>query len=73
MKWWHSTSSKKIIFKMTISTRKIEMCMVFWNRKGVLLVNFLAGGETINSENYCEMALRQLRPAIQKKRGGKLR
>ena len=55
-------------FKQTISTRKI-MCTVFWDRQGVLLVEFLPQGTTINSAVYCE-TLKKLRHAVQNKRRG---
>ncbi|GBM77857.1 hypothetical protein AVEN_24609-1 [Araneus ventricosus] len=45
------------------------MCTVFWDRQGILLVEFLPRGETINAVRYCE-TLRQLRRAIQNKRRG---
>lgn len=70
MEWRHSTSPKKVKFKQTISARKI-MCTVFWDRKGVLLVEFLPRGDTINSTRYCE-TLKKLRRAIQNKRRGML-
>jgi len=57
-------------FKQTISTRKI-MCTVFWDRQGVLLVEFLPQGTTINSAVYCE-TMKKLRHAIQNKRRGML-
>ena len=57
-------------FKQTISTRK-NMCTVFWDRQGVLLVEFLPQGTTINSAVYCE-TLKKLRHAIQNKRRGML-
>ena len=43
------------------------MCTIFWDRKGVLLVEFLLQGTTINSAVYCEM-LKKLRHAIQNER-----
>lgn len=70
MEWRHSQSPKKQKFKTTLSTRKI-MCTVFWDRKGILLVDFLPRGDTINAERYCE-TLRKLRRAIQNKRRGML-
>lgn len=70
MEWRHSTSPKKVKFKQTISARKIK-CTVFWDRKGVLLVDVLPRGDTINSETYCE-TLKKLRRAIQNKRRGML-
>ena len=47
------------------------MCTIFWDRQGVLLVEFLPQGITINSAVYCEM-LKKLRRAIQNKRRGML-
>ena len=47
------------------------MCTVFWGRQGVLLVEFLPQGTTINSVVYCE-TLKKLRCAIQNKRRGML-
>jgi len=47
------------------------MCTVFWDRKGVLLVDFLPQGSTINAGVYCD-TLKILRRAIQNKRRGML-
>jgi len=43
------------------------MCTVFWDRKGVLLVDFLPQGSTINAGVYCD-TLKKLHRAIQNKR-----
>ena len=48
MEWRHMSSPTKTKFKQTTSTRKI-ICTVFWDRKGILLVNFLPQGSTINA------------------------
>ena len=56
-------------FKQTISRK--NMCTVFWDRQGVLLVEVLPQGTTINSAVYCE-TLKKLRHAIQNKRRGML-
>jgi len=64
--WKHTGSPKRKKFKQTISTRKI-MCTVFWDTQGVLLVEFLPQGTTINSAVYCK-TLKKLRCAIQNKR-----
>ncbi|GFU97887.1 mariner Mos1 transposase [Trichonephila clavipes] len=45
------------------------MCTVFWDSKGILLIDFLLRGQTINAAVYCE-TLRKLRRAIQNKRRG---
>jgi len=52
MEWRHTSSPTKTKFKQTTSTRKI-MGTVFWDRKGVLLVDFLPQGSTINVSVYC--------------------
>lgn len=71
MEWGHTTSPKKPRKCLqTLSARKI-MATVFWDRKGVLLVDFLERGTTINSARYSQ-TLENLRRAIQNKRRGKL-
>ncbi|KAJ4448311.1 hypothetical protein ANN_10326, partial [Periplaneta americana] len=70
MHWRHSGSPVRMKFKQTLSVRKV-MCTVFWDRKGILLIDFLPRGETINADRYCE-TLRKLRRAIQNKRRGML-
>ena len=66
MEWRHTSSPTKTKFKQTTSTRKI-MCTAFWDRKGVLLVDFLPQGSTINAGVYCD-TLKKLRRPIQNKR-----
>ena len=43
------------------------MATVFWDRKGILPIDFLEHGLTINVNAYCE-TVRKLRRAIQNKR-----
>jgi len=47
------------------------MATVFWDNEGVILVDILERGSTINAQRYCE-TLQKLRRAIQNKRRGKL-
>ena len=47
------------------------MCTVFWDRQGILLIEFLPQGTTINFAVYCETP-KKLRLAIQNKRRGML-
>jgi len=47
------------------------MCTVFWDRKSVLLVDFLPQGYTINAGVYCD-TFKKLRGAFQNKRCGML-
>lgn len=71
MEWGHTSSSKKTKKCLqTRSARKI-MATVFCYRQGVLLIDFLERGATINSDRYCQ-TLRKLRRAVQNKRRVKL-
>jgi hypothetical protein len=44
-----------------MSTRKL-MATVFWDRKGVLIVEFTEQGTTMTSKAYCETLKRLHRP-----------
>jgi len=57
-------------FKQASSVRKIT-ATVFWDRKRILLIDFLERGLTINADANCE-TVRKLRRAIQNKRHGML-
>uniref|UniRef100_A0A8D2LHA0 Mariner Mos1 transposase n=1 Tax=Varanus komodoensis TaxID=61221 RepID=A0A8D2LHA0_VARKO len=47
------------------------MATVFWDSKGILLIEYTKKGETINAASYAT-TLRNLREAIKEKRRGKL-
>ncbi|GBO45772.1 hypothetical protein AVEN_28188-1 [Araneus ventricosus] len=47
------------------------MVTVFWDAQGILLIEFMTRGTTINSEVYCRM-LKKLKRAIQNERRGLL-
>jgi transposase len=69
--WMHTHSpNKPKKFKKTLSNKQM-MATVFWNRKGILLTEFMALGTTITSEVYIEM-LNKLQRSIQNKRRGVL-
>ena len=51
MEWRHVDSPSKKRFKTLPSVGKV-MCNVFWDRKGVILLDFLEPGQTINSDHY---------------------
>jgi len=55
-------------FKQSLANRKLK-ATVFWDRKGVLLNEFMEPGTTITSETYCE-TLKKLSWAIENKRRG---
>ena len=48
------------------------MASIFWDDEGVIMVDYLKKGQTINGEYYAN-ELRNLREAIKNKRRGKLR
>ncbi|GFV43893.1 histone-lysine N-methyltransferase SETMAR [Trichonephila clavipes] len=70
MEWRHTNSPVRVKAKRTISTRKV-MATVFCDRHGVLLVEFMQQGTTINAAAYCA-TLTKLRRTIQNKRRGLL-
>jgi len=51
MEWRHVNSPSKKKFKTLPSADKV-MCTVFWDRKRVILLDFLEPGQTINSDRY---------------------
>ncbi|GFW19318.1 uncharacterized protein TNCV_256451 [Trichonephila clavipes] len=58
-----TSSPAKVKAKQTPSKHKI-LANVFWDRRGVLLVNLMPQGTTINSGAYCA-TLRKLRRTLQ--------
>ena len=69
MHWRHSGSLCKKILKQTLLAGKV-LCTVLWDTLGILLVDFLARGGTVNAEYYYE-TLQKLRRSIRNKRRGK--
>ena len=54
MEWQHVNSPSKKKYKMLPSAGKV-MCTVFWDRKRVILLDFLEPRQTINSDRYIAM------------------
>ncbi|UYV75689.1 hypothetical protein LAZ67_13001022 [Cordylochernes scorpioides] len=54
--------------KFTISAGKV-MAIVFWDCKGVFLVDYLSSNTTVNAARYCEV-LTKLRTSIKRKHPG---
>lgn len=69
MEWRHSDSPRKKKFKSQASAGKV-MATVFWDQEGVILVDFMPKGTTINSEAYIltltklKIRLRRCRPHL---------
>ena len=68
MEWKHVSSPVKKKFKSQKSLRKV-MLTVFWDRNGPITISVLERGNTVNSENYCEL-LTQVKKDIKNKRRG---
>ena len=68
--WLTRGSSGPIKFKSERSVKKV-MTTVFWDSKGVVLVDFLEGKQTVTGAYYVEV-LRKLRAKLAEKRPGKL-
>ncbi|GFO29697.1 histone-lysine N-methyltransferase SETMAR [Plakobranchus ocellatus] len=48
------------------------MATVFWDSRGMILLDILPKGESVNADQYCE-TLDRLRHAVRRKRPGLLR
>ena len=70
MQWKHSTSSAPKKAKVVSSAGKV-MASVFWDTKGIVFIDYLQNGKTINGEYYAKL-LRELPQAIKSKWSGKL-
>ncbi len=70
MQWKHQNSPTVVKFKKPLTVQK-SMASVFWDSKGVILVNFIQRGTTINGEQY-RNTLMKLQLAIKIRRPGKL-
>ena len=70
MQWKHSTSPAPKKAKVVSSAGKV-MASVFWDARGIVFIDYLEKGKTINGECYAKL-LRELQQAIKSKRPGKL-
>lgn len=71
MQWIEKGERPPKKFKVQKSASKL-MATVFWDCDGILLIDYLAKGSTINALYYANL-LRQVRKAVVEKRRGKLR
>jgi hypothetical protein len=53
MEWKHSTSLMKTKFKRQKSAGKV-LLMAFWDEEGMLHMEFLEQGATVNAKHYCD-------------------
>ncbi|GFO03250.1 histone-lysine N-methyltransferase SETMAR [Plakobranchus ocellatus] len=71
MTWKHPSSPVTKKFKVQRSAAKV-MATVFWDAKGVILLDILPQGQCISTARYCS-TLDRLKEAIRRKRPGLLR
>ena len=70
MQWKHPGSPPPKKFRAQPSASKV-MATVFWDSKGIILIDYKPAGTSITGEYYANV-IKQLRVAIKEKRRGKL-
>ena len=71
MEWKHCQSPPPVKFRVSRSTKKL-MATIFWDGEGVIHVDYLPRGSTMNGAYYGAL-LKRLRESIKEKRKGKLK
>ncbi|GFN99644.1 histone-lysine N-methyltransferase SETMAR, partial [Plakobranchus ocellatus] len=71
MTWKYPSSPVTKKFKVQQSATKV-MATVFWDSRGMILLDILSKGESVNADRYCE-TIDRLRHAVRRKRTGLLR
>ena len=70
MQWKHPGSAPPKKFRTQPSASKV-MATVFWDSKGIILIDYKLAGTSITGEYYANV-IKQLRVAVKEKRRGKL-
>jgi len=70
MEWPHSSSPQPKKFRVQNSAGKV-LSSIFWDQDGILLIDYLPMGQTINAEYY-SLLLVQLKVILKEKRRGKV-
>ena len=71
MEWRHSGTPRPKKFRVQKSAGKV-LASIFWDQYGILLIDYLPKGQTINAE-YCSSLLVQLKDILKEKRGAAAR
>ena len=66
IKWRHSGSPRPKKFRMQKPTGKV-LASIFWDQDGILLIDYLPKGQTINAEYYSSLPV-QLKDILKEKR-----
>jgi len=70
MEWRHSGSLRPKKFRVQKSAGKF-LASIFWDQDGILLINYLSKGQTINAQYYLSLLV-QLKDILKEKRRGKV-
>jgi len=70
MDWRHSGSPRPKKFRVLKSAGKF-LASIFWDQEGILLVDYLPKGQTINAEYYLSLLV-QLKDILKEKRRGEV-
>jgi len=70
MEWRHSGSPRPKKFRVQKSSGKV-LASIFRDQDGILLIDYLPNGQTINAEYYLSLLL-QLKDILKEKRPGKV-
>ena len=65
MEWWHSDSLHPKKFRVQKSAGKV-LALIFWDQDGILLIDYLPKGQTINTEYYLSLLV-QLKDILKEK------
>ena len=56
IEWRHGGSHRPKKFRVQISTAKV-LASIFWDQDGILLIDYLPKGQTINTEYYSSLVV----------------
>jgi len=70
VEWWHSGSPHPKKFQLQKSAGKVRASL-FWDQDGILHIDYLPEGQTINAEYYSSLLV-QLKDILKEKRRGKV-
>jgi len=70
MEWRHSGSPRPKKFRVQKPARKI-LASIFWDQDGILLIDYLPKGQTMNAEYYSSLLV-QLKDSLKENRRGKV-
>ena len=66
MEWRHSGSPRPKKFRVQKSAGKVLVSIFFWDKDGILLIDYLPKGQTINAEYYSSLLV-QMKDILKEK------